>query len=53
MSKQIELICSALEIIRQGFINIQNARSDHNIAVIEDLNVLILDIEELEKEGDQ
>ena len=42
-----EIICKALEIIRQALLNINNSKEEHNRPLVDDLNECILDLEGL------
>ncbi len=42
-----ELIIKALNLLRECIINIRHAREEYNSALIDDINVCILDLESL------
>jgi len=45
-----ELIIKAINLLRECIININKGRSEYNIALVDDINECILDLENLEKE---
>jgi hypothetical protein len=45
-----ELIIKALNLLRECIINIRHSREEYNGALIDDINVCILDLENLPEE---
>lgn len=45
-----ELICKALNLLRECIINIRNGREEYNSVLIDDINECIVDLEELPEE---
>jgi hypothetical protein len=47
-----ELIIKALNLLRECIINIRQSREEYNSALIDDINVCILDLEALPTESE-